>query len=102
MIVVKPIATVPAPSFSRESWELVLATWEDRRPKLSYAEHLEQERKVADALRAQGIAVEEIAIDAKKMLSWLAKEKRKNDGQGRAAYLAEAARCRNLGRPEPE
>ena len=97
-----PTPSVPAPSFTREGWELVLARWDDRRPKLSYEEHLAQERKVIDALQAQGIGIEKIEIDAAKMLSWLAKEKLKNDGQGRAAYLAEAAHCRNLERPAPE
>jgi hypothetical protein len=97
----KQLPSVPAPSFTREGWDLVLQRWDDQRPRQTYEEFLAQERKVVDALQAQGIGTEIIPIDAAKMLSWLAKEELKNDGQGRAKYLAEAARCRNIGRPEP-
>ncbi len=97
-----PTPSIPAPSFTRDGWALVLARWDDRRPPMTYEEHLAQERKVIDALQAQGIGVDKIEIDAAKMLSWLAREKLKNDGQGRAAYLAEAARCVSLERPAPE
>jgi hypothetical protein len=98
----KPIATVPAPRFTKEGWDLVLERWQDKKPRMTYDEHLAQEKALADALRAQNIAVEEIDLDARKMLSWLKKEKLKNDGRGRSAYLAEVAKCRNTGRPEPE
>jgi hypothetical protein len=94
--------TVPAPKFTREGWERVLERWEDAKPKQRYDEMLAQERKVRESLKRQGIDVEEIEIDAAKMLSWLARQKRRNDGLGRAAYLAEAARCRQLRLPAPE
>jgi len=97
----KPLATIPAPRFTREGWDLVLEHWQDVKPKVSYEEQLAQERKLIDALEAQQIAVEILDLDATQMLSWLKKQGLKNNGQGRAAYLGEVARCRNIKKPAP-
>jgi hypothetical protein len=97
----KPLATIPAPRFTKKGWDLVLEHWQDAKAKLTYEEHLAQERKLIDALEEQQIAVEIIELDAAKMLAWLKAQGLKNNGQGRAAYLGEVARCKRAGRGAP-